>query len=244
MQVRSFNLFEVPPYNILNRQAFLLDPDNPRWILIEDGRPLFKQHTDLFGILNKEGNLEASATIRYFDYAKMTILDSATTDNSENKFFAKQELGLKILNKKREPITNDDPITIQMDFDLETNKSNEFIFINPLMLSNEKTNPFIKDKRSTNIDFGANQEWKLSLQLEVPADYTVEHVPTNVTVKSPDASFVFTRIVTSDASNISYSHVFEIKKAIFSKEEYAGLYEFFARMHTLMKEEIIFKKKK
>ena len=67
---------------------------------------------------------------------------------------------------------------------------------------------------------------------------------TNVTVKSPDASFVFTRIVTSDASNISYSHVFEIKKAIFSKEEYAGLYEFFARMHTLMKEEIIFKKKK
>jgi hypothetical protein len=38
--------------------------------------------------------------------------------------------------------------------------------------------------------------------------------------------------------------VFEVKKAIFDKKEYANLYDFFNKVNTLLAEEIILKKKK
>ena len=242
----KFQSFDTPPLNVLNRQAFLLDPDNIRWIKISDDRPLLKQSTDIFGTLTTEGVLEGSASVNYYDYAKAFALDTSIkeNDNKEGKFFDKSIPGLKILSDKQENAELDEALVHTIEFDYDCSGSGDFYFINPQLFSSKKANPFTSEKRNTDIDFGCNQEFRLKMQLNIPPSFIVEHLPKNIVVRSADSSFIYTRIVTASSSNISFSQLLEIKQALFDKTEYAGLYEFFNSIGSLMKEEIIIKKKK
>jgi len=242
----KYQPYNLPPFNIINRQAFLLDPDNIHWISITDDRPFLKRQTDLFALVTPEGKIEGSATMKYYDYAKVLALDSSINDNDnpDQKFFNKKKEGLTLISSKQESVNNDDPLLQTIEFDYEPQQSGDFYFINPQLLASGKTNPFKKDKRVTDIDFGCSQEQHLTLQMEIPASFEVDHMPKTIILRSPDSSFVFTRIVSADRSNISYAHSLEIKKAMFSKEQYAGLYDFFSQVDAMLSEEIVLKKKK
>ena len=241
-----YQSYDTPPLNILNREAFLLDPDNIHWIKITDDRPFLKQTTDIFAMLTADGKIEGSASIKYHDYAKSLALDSTIedNDNKDNRFFDKKSQGLKILTNKQENADTEEPLVQSIEFDYNPLQSGDFYFINTQLLSTKKLNPFTQNKRNTDIDFVCNQEFRLTMQLEIPETLEVNHLPQNMVLRSPDSSFAFTRIVSVDHSTISYSHILEIKKAIFDKEQYAGLYDFFSRVDALMAEEIILKKKK
>jgi hypothetical protein len=241
-----FQPYNIPPLNILNRQVFILNPDDIHWGLIKDDRPLLKQTASIFGVLTKEGKMEASVSISYHDYAKSAFLDSSGKDaeNNESRFMNKKIPGLKILSDNRENNGDGEPLVQTIEFDYETQQSDEFYFISPQLLAVKKTNPFVLDKRNTDIDFGCNQETQLNMHLEIPEPFTVEHLPPNIVVRSPDSSLTFTRIAYADRSNISFSQKLEIRRPIFDKKEYAGVYDFFNRIQSLMTEEIILKKKK
>lgn len=239
----KYQAYDAPPFNILNRQAFLL-ADNIQWIMVSDERPLLKQDTDVFGIVNEKGILEGSASIRYYDYAKSLALDSTLDEDNETRFYDKSTPGLKILTDKMENADSDEPLVHRLEFDYEPQVSGDFIFINPQLLSARKKNPFLRDKRKTDIDFGSNQEYRLNFQLEIPASLQVEHLPQNLVLRSSDSSLIFTSFVSANGANISYSQVLEIKKSIFRYDEYGSLFEFYKRIYTLMSEEIVLKKKK
>lgn len=237
--------FDIPPLNILNRNAFLLDPDKIQWIKINDDRPLFKQNTDVFAMLTKEGVLEGSVSVRYFDYAKSAELDTVgKKNNKEGKFFDTNVQGLKILTEKKETEAADDSYLRSIEFDYEAPQSGDFCFINPQFLSTKKINPFTSDTRKTDIDFGSSQEFHLNMQLEVADNFTIETLPQNLMVRSPDSSFAYSRIVSATGANISFSQTININKALFDKKDYAGLYDFFSRISSLMAEEIILKRRK
>jgi hypothetical protein len=108
----------------------------------------------------------------------------------------------------------------------------------------KKENPFVKDKRNTDIDFGCRQELSLKLNLSIPATFQVDFIPKSITVRAPDTSFIFRRNVFADADGISLQQTFEITKPVFYKEEYPAIQEFFKRVYALMNEEIVLKKKK
>jgi hypothetical protein len=242
----KFQPYNIPPLNVLNRQVFILNPDDIHWAFIKDDRPLLKQTASIFGVLTKEGKMEAGVSVSYHDYAKSLFLDSSGKDaeNNESRFMNKIIPGLKILSDNRENNGDGEPLVQTIEFDYETQQSDEFYFISPQLLTIKKTNPFVLDKRNTDIDFGCNQETQLNMHLEIPEPFSVEHLPPNIVVRSPDSSLTFTRIAYADRSNISFSQSLEIKRSIFDKNEYAGVYEFFNRIQSLMAEEIILKKKK
>jgi hypothetical protein len=110
-------------------------------------------------------------------------------------------------------------------------------------LSVKKESPFIKSSRNSDIDFGCNQELTLSLNLDIPSNYQVDHLPKNIIVRAPDSSFFFRRRFSTDSSQIFLSQTFEIKRSVFDKEDYPAIKEFFDRVFALMAEEIILKKK-
>ena len=242
----KFQSYNTPPANILNRQAFLLDPDNIRWVMISDNSPLLKQSTDIFATLKNDGKIEGGATITYYDYAKSIFLDTSTTamEKEEGKFFDKRIPGLKILSDKLDDPDNDGPLYQTIEFDYETQSSDNFYFINPQLFSTKKLNPFVKEKRNTDIDFGSNQEMRLSMQLDIPSSFLVETLPKSIVIRSPDTSFIYTRMISVSQSKISFLQVFEIKKPVFTKNEYAGLIDFFEQVRKVMAEEIILKKTK
>lgn len=243
----KYQSFLNPPLNVLNREAFLLSKDSMQWVTISDPRPLLKQTVFIGADLTASGLLEGTATIQYFDYAKTYKLDSAYQKeiNGDDDFLDKKPQGLRILSTSQsEPGTDQDPLFESIEFVYEPNTTDDFYFINPQLFSAKSKNPFLADKRNTDIDFGCNQLFILTMQINLADSFTIEHLPKNITVRAPDSSFFYKISYSSGPKNISISQLFEVKRAIYSKEEYPGVQDFFKRMYALMAEEIILKKKK
>jgi hypothetical protein len=242
----KFQSYIIAPQNVLNRNVFILNPDNIHWALITDDRPLLKQNASIFGVLTKEGKIKAGVSVSYYDYAKSLFLDSSgiNAENNESRFMNNKIPGLKILSDNRENNGDGKPLIQTIEFVYEPQQSDEFFFISPQLLAVKKTNPFILDTRNTDIDFGCNQETLLNMYLEIPEPFSVEHLPPNMVIRLPDSSLIFKRITYADRSSISFSQSLEIRRSVFDKNEYAGVYEFFNRIQSLMAEEIILKKKK
>jgi hypothetical protein len=239
----KFQSFQNPPLNILNREAFILIPDSMQWVTITDNRPLLKQSVHVIADLNEAGKMEGTGSIQYYDYAKAYKLD--TVLKNEKELFDKTPAGLKILSSKMSDADQEqEPLLETIEFVYEPQQTGDFFFINPQILTERNKNPFVDNKRNTDIDFGCNQLFILTMQIRFPSTYLIEHLPKNITVRAPDSSFFYKIAYSSDTRNIFISQVFEVKKTIFSKEEYPGIQDFFKRMYALMAEEIILKRSK
>lgn len=240
----KYQSYNIPPIDVLNREALILNPDQIGWAMITDDRPLLRKHLDIFGKITTNGVLEGGATINYFDYAKALALDTSLNNESSStdKFFEKKTAGLKLLKQEKTAEKEEDPLTETIEFDYDLQNQGDFYFIKPAAFSNEKLNYFTKETRITEIDFGCNQEIRLNLQLDIPANLKVEELPKNITVKSADESIIFTRLVSVSQSKLSYTHTIQFRKAIFSTEEYKPLLDFFKSARAYLTEEIILKK--
>jgi hypothetical protein len=241
----KFQSSENYPMNILFRDAFLLEDGNYRWVSISDEKPLVKQSMHIVARLKEDGQLEGTAYAKFYDYAKSFVLDSTTKEDDEDKFFDKMPQGLTIKSTKSEDADSIfKPLSQTIDFSFEPQQSNEFYFINPLLLSGKKDNPFKSERRNTHIDMLCNQELSFSLQLELPSSFAVENLPKSIIVRAPDSSFYFKRMASTSNDMVFLQQVFEIKTPIFHRDDYPGIKEFFERAFALMQEEIVFKKKK
>jgi hypothetical protein len=241
----KYQSFKNPPYNILNREGFLLVPGDMKWIAITDEDPLLKQNTNILAALNDNGTIDGDATLLSYDYAKSAALDSSDDDEKEDQFLDKKTQGLKIVSLNQKNAEDEtEPLAQNIKFSYEPQRSGDFLFINPQFLFLKKDNPFKKDTRTTDIDFGSNQQLTFSLLLTIPETYQVEQLPKNMLVRAPDTSFFFKRIFSSDSIHILLTQTFEIKRSVFDKENYPAIKEFFTRAYALMEEEIVVKKKK
>jgi hypothetical protein len=234
-----------PPFNILNRNTYLLNEEDMRWVWVDDDRPLLKEVVQIYSILKENGTIEGVAYSTHHDYAKSNLLDTTIEELQDENYLDKKPQGLKIQSVTRENTDDDSkPLLQKTEFIYEPQQTGDFYFINPQFFSSKRENPFVKESRNTDIDFGCKQELTLKLNLSIPATFQVDFNPKSIIVRSPDTSFIFKRTVFSDADGISLQQTFEIKKPVFYKEEYTGVLEFFNKVYALMNEEIILKKKK
>ena len=241
----KFQSFRNPPFNVMNRKAFALIPDDMKWVMVDDMRPLLRQHANILGTVKEDGTIEGTAVSVYYDYAKTAMLDSSDEGHKEDGFFDKRTVGLKITSVKQDNAEdNPEPLVRTSEFTYEPQSSGDFYFINPQFLFLKKENPFTTDSRNTDIDFGCNQKFDVRLQLTLPSSFQIEQLPKNMFVRAPDTSFFFRRFCSSDSTHVLVSETFEVNESIFDKENYPAIKDFFAKAYALMEEELVLKKKK
>lgn len=243
----KYQSYQNPPLNILNREAIVLSTDSTQWVTIADNKALMKQVSFIVADIKDDGNMEGTANIQYFDYAKSYKLDTLLQEElkEDDKFFDKKPVGLKIISSERTLSEDEsDPLYETIEFQYEPQVSDDFIFINPQLFTERNKNPFIAEIRNTDLDLGCNQQLVQTMQINLPSTYVIEHLPKNITLRAPDSSFIYKVIYAGDAQRIQISQSIEVNRAVFGKEEYAGIKDFYKQMYTLMSEEIILKKKK
>jgi hypothetical protein len=242
----KFQSCKNPPFNVLNRQGLLLAKDNMQWVSIDDDRPLVKQNINIVTHMGGDGKISGSAWLYYFDYAKSFALDTTSDDEEQDRFFDKGPMGLKILSVKQENRVDSEPLIKEIEFEYEPPATNEYYFLSPQFMADKKENPFTQSTRTTDIDFGSNQQLSLKFQLDLSDTFQVDHLPKNIMVRAPDSSFLYKRTYSAsrDSTVIFFQQVFEIKRPVFDKEEYSGIQEFFNLIFPLMAEEIVLKKRK
>ena len=234
--------YKLPPLNTLYRYGYFLNPNDMKWVFLEDTRSLQTVKLKIVAELDAKGIAKGTATVNYYDFARDILKDTAS-NNENDKLFAGKHIGVKITTiSNQEPKQIIDPLIQTVQFEYEPFNDEKFYYITPHFLGMQSKNPFTENKRRSDVDFGCNQKVELELQLKYPTSFVVEHLPQKVKMRSSDTTMVFARTNNYNENVIFYKQDFEIKRPFFFTDEYEGLQQFFTKMFAYLKEEIILKR--
>ncbi len=139
----------------------------------------------------------------------------------------------------------DDPLSIRYDFDITETNEEDVLYINPMFGEGYKENPFKSAERAYPVEMPYAMDEIYSLQMEVPAGYVVDELPTSIIVKlNEEDEGLFEYRISQSSTNISFRSRIRISRAFFTPDEYEMLREFFNLVVKKQAEQIVFKKKK
>jgi len=135
------------------------------------------------------------------------------------------------------------PLLQNVEFSLDLAGSDEnYIYLNPNLFTSLKTNPFLSEKRMTDIDFSYLRNYSVSGMYKIPAGYKIDALPKSVTIVMPDKGVSFKRLVAEQEGSIIVRYSINYNKIEYPKEDYGDFHEFFKQMHQMLNEQIILKK--
>ncbi|WP_258048990.1 DUF3858 domain-containing protein [Hymenobacter sp. NBH84] len=93
------------------------------------------------------------------------------------------------------------------------------------------------------MDFGALTDEVNQVTLTLPAGYVVEEMPKPIVVELPDNGGRFLYSISPGENSLQIISRLNLRKAVYSAEEYAALRDFYSRLMAKQAEQIVLKKK-
>jgi hypothetical protein len=122
------------------------------------------------------------------------------------------------------------------------NKTDDKIYVNPMLSFAEKENPFKAEERKYEVDFGAAHDKFFQMTLTLPEGYKVEEAPKSARLQMPEGSAKFEYLVDVKDNKISINTKLTFKRTSFYTDEYPLLKQFYAQMLAKMGEQIVLSK--
>lgn len=243
----KYNLYNETPAELLNSSGLFIDkPKNQYDMVFLHKETPVRQVVLISGEIKPNGKLEGKAEISSSSYNKISAIERYKKDGEKKyiEFLSDKDNNLKISSIKMENMDVDSlPLTQKIDFNLDLAGSDEnYIYLNPNLFTSLKTNPFLSEKRMTDIDFGYRQNYTISSVYKIPAGYKADALPKSVTIVMPDKSVSFKRLVAEQDGSIVVRYSINYNKISYPKDDYPDFHEFFKKMHEMLNEQIILKK--
>lgn len=152
---------------------------------------------------------------------------------------------LKILNSD---IKNVDSLdrgiveTYEVEIDLYDSMDSKKLSFNPFLLHRVAENPFKLEERTYPVDMGVASTDRVSLNIELPANYKVEYSPKNVGLTLPANGGRFVTNFETIGNKFSFSHITQFNKPVYESSEYPYLKELYNQIILAQKVDVIFTK--
>lgn len=236
------------PYEVLNGQGLLLDTDNPRWVDL--------QATKTVELLNVDVTIEEGKTLKGIAYSTMKSYQGLKNrkkaikegeDKQSKAFLGKLIANGTMKSYQYENLKNPYE-SLKGKFEFETTDgldvNAEHIYINPLLTFGYTVNPFKKAERLYPVDFAHPFDELYNFTLKIPAGYIVEELPKSSKIAWQDGSVVFQYLVVPADANgiIKINSKIQVKKPVFTADEYADLKKTFEQIIAKHGEQIVLKK--
>jgi len=243
----KYNMYNVIPDKFLNSFGLTIDKENKKYNLefIQNTTPV-RDVVFINADIKPEGKMDGLAQISSFSYNRIDNIESYKTDG-EKKYIDNLKEGnneLKISSVKFDNMEVDSlPLTQNINFNLDlTGSDGTYIYFKPNLFTSIGNNPFMSEKRMTDIDFGYNNNYLVVGNYKLPTGFKTDALPKSVRMDMSDQSIGFKRTVSEQEGVITIRYVIAYKKSILFKENYDELREFYKKMFELMNEQIILKK--
>ncbi|MDD4968260.1 MAG: hypothetical protein PHT07_02405 [Paludibacter sp.] len=235
------------PERAINGRGLVVKKETEEWI---DLTPTKKNKSVI--ILNlklaPEGTLKGSWGKTTYDYGALDQRNHYKTFNSEDEYLKSLEskyLGLSIDNFKlisldslHKPLQEEFTITLKN----RATKSNNLIYINPILFDKYTENPFKAEQRVYPVDFTTSIDRTQIFMLEIPTGYSVEQLPKNIKMALPENTASFQMTSTYMEKNVQILFKLNINKPVFYQPEYQNLKAFFDELVKKQSEMLIIKK--
>ena len=199
--------------------------------------------------LNTEGSLSGDLTMTYSGYDAVENRNAMRTDGAEKvvKNMVKGLItdgALVSHSVENETTLTDAPLktTLKITSTAYVNKTDDKIYVSPILCFGEKNNPFKTDEREFDVDFGASKEEFYQLSLTLPDGYKVEELPKTSRLQMPENGMKFDYLIDVKGNTLSINTKLNIKQTIYAPDEYPLLKQFYAQMLTKMGEQIVLTK--
>jgi len=240
---------EMIPFDLLNTNAFLLTKKNPTMITIKDDQRFLKSNLNANCELGANGLIKGTVFANNYDYSRLSRA-SYYKKEGKNKFtegyLMRDGTDLNVDSLLVNNLEIDSlPLEQRYNFTVSTTVNGDYRMVNLDLFFPFDKNPFVSDIRFTNIDFGSPMYHAVTQAIKIPAGTKLESLPKPMTLVMPDNSIKLTRMSSYDdkTSTIIIRQALEIKRPVFTADEYPSIKEFFKKMTDVLKEPLILKSK-
>jgi hypothetical protein len=241
--------FGVLPLRCLNDKGRVFSLDKPSYWMDMNLQQKEKNTYTLDFTLQDDGKLKGTMVhyaIGYEAYKKRKAIKKFNTIDEYVEDLNGKLPKIKILKSE---ITNldslDQPLgeKYEMEINLFDKVNGNQLAFNPFFLDKIDTNPFKLAERTYPVDWGMQSEDRFILTMHLPAQYTIESPPQQMSISLPNDGGKFLTTYEADKNAFTFSNVIQFKKSIYSPEEYPYLKELYNKIIQSEKAEIVFKKK-
>ncbi|MFD1816791.1 Transglutaminase-like superfamily protein [Pseudarcicella hirudinis] len=243
--------FGMLPAHCMNGSARLVAEKNSRWIPIETQEKTIKVFQGGFDINVENTSVDGAIKISGLGYLAFELLESYA-GLGKPKFsdilvksqpnWESPVIEFKEFEYKSDTLTQP-TIVIQTKIKDAFTALDDKIFLNPMLTEGLKSNPLTNPKRNYPVDLTYLKEENFSVSFKIPEGYTVDEMPKSVKLSMPKDGARFSYILSTTDGIIYLNSKIQLKKAIYSPEEYPFLREFYAQIVAKHAEQIVLKKK-
>jgi hypothetical protein len=211
------------------------------WKTIWDVRNKFNRGVYINGLMNNN-NLEGVANIISNGY-----------DRIDRLTLLKEGMGKLNDDYKNENITTIDSFNITNENDDEKALIQNFNFMAPVKSTGGynyfsinhfcgfNKNPFLAEERKSDIFYGAQQDYTISANIELPKGAAMDELPKNIKIVTPDKFTSFQRISQFKDGVLEVQIIIKFLNPFYTVESYPDLKEFYKQMYDLLNEKYVYK---
>lgn len=206
-----------------------------------------KEAITIAASLESSGKVTGKARDQYFDNFGYSYRERFSNISKESyiEMMEKRNKGL-IVNEFKVDNLKDLSKPVMEEYSFEHTAAvdvvGDKVFFNPLLFLAEDENPFKQEKREYPVDFTFPQQMRYSVNVTIPAGYTVESMPKPAMIKMEDGLGSFKYNVQNTGSQIQLLAVYEINHAALPQDYYPTLRDFYMKMIEKQQEKVVLKK--
>lgn len=239
---------ELIPYDVLNTTALIVNKKNGGLVTITNDRLQYNDHIQTRLELSKSGVITGETTVTSTDYAMLQRkMDYAEDKESFLKdYFHKNTERLKLIDFSMPEVANDSSTLVQKaSFETKHNSDGNFYYLPLDLFSTFTENPFLAEERFSNVNFGYKRNIVVQTMANYPEDFVVDELPKPFRMTNPEKDIVVSRVVENDKANrlINSRITIEFKSGLYAVDTYPVLKEIYKKLHSMLKEPVVLKKK-
>jgi hypothetical protein len=236
----------LTPFPLLNTYALLINKKTTNLIEIASKHESYKTLAVVKASLDKTGLLSGTTTIFDYDYAKALQTEGVKKDEKKfvQKEYESEYEGLTVEEFTYDNINSDSlPLTEHITFNNQFDESGGFVLLNYNLFTGLRKNPFTRDERFTNINFGFPINMEMEATIELPENCKIDALPKNRKITTPDKDIFVSREIQQSGNSITIRIKFVQDVTLVPFEFYAGLQDFYKMMTDMLNEPITVKVK-
>jgi hypothetical protein len=233
--------FGILPFQCLNQFGYVLS-ESPNMVPLYDGSAKNYTYTSVKLDWKPAEGMKGSLAKSYSGYAFADLKEELREEGEEkwSKAFVKER------NAEAAPKISLNPTTaigtVEAEVSYQPMEDEGTFYIDPLLGSGIKANPFLAEKREMPVDMGVFHDGVYLAEFSLPAGYKVESLPKGINATLPDGAGKFTYIVTEDGGKVKAMARISIKKTQFTPAEYSGLRNLYQFLISTQSERVVVKK--
>jgi len=235
------------PERNLNRQAWLVQKKNPKWIRVPASVPA-QRRIYVRGTLQPDGTLEGSIDVKDRGYqaieTRRALQEKDPSTVLEDRIFDH----LARVSLSEVSVQNQDtlrkPVNLKANFSSPgyAQTAGSMMYVNPRVAAPVQENPFKRKTRTFPVDFGHPQKVTYILSLSLPKNFAVEEMPQSRQVQLPKKEGLFTRLVQAQRGRVTIRTINHIGAPRIPPERYKPLRTFHANVVSANSEQFVLKK--